>query len=307
MRRLLALLIVTLPALPTFGWNAFGHEAVAYLAWQRLTPAQQQNYTAILKTHPHYDDELANGLAPDDKDRDMHVFMKAATWPDIIRGTKNADEKADAHSNWHYIDKPITPDHAQVEEPKIELTTDVPQNAVQAVRFELNILNNKRADSASRAKALCWVLHIVGDLHQPLHCVSLYDVDFPQGDRGGNSISIVPSETRQNLHGLWDGILGQRGDMDAVAKTADESTRDYAAAVQDRAKDLDAVHWAVEGRDLSAKIVYATLELDSKGELLANVDRKAVTPDRDYLRRARDTARAQLVLAGARLAGTLSQ
>jgi hypothetical protein len=145
----------------------------------------------------------------------------------------------------------------------------------------------------------------VGDVHQPLHCVSLFDADFPQGDRGGNSIRLKNSDAGRNLHALWDGLLGQRGDMDAVAKTADESTTEYSAGVAEQAKDLEPEHWIKEGQKLAETVVYEGLELNSSGELLTNVNRTSVTPDRNYLRRARNTARRQVVLAGDRLAAVL--
>jgi hypothetical protein len=68
---------------------------------------------------------------------------------------------------------------------------------------------------------------------------------------------------------------------------------------------LNPEDWVKEGQKLAETVVYEGLELNSTGELLTNVNRTSVTPDRDYLRRARDTARRQVVLAGGRLAGLL--
>jgi hypothetical protein len=195
--------------------------------------------------------------------------------------------------------------------PSSQQTTAEPTNAVEALKFERNILNDKDADPAERAKALCWVLHLVGDLHQPLHCVSLYDADFPDGDRGGNEIKLAGAKGSgsrgANLHGLWDGILGQKGDVVFAAVAAEQFAKDPAisAAVAERSKDLDLVHWVAEGRDLAVKVAYRGVELNNDGELLQNVDRVNITLDRDYLRRARDVAREQVLLAGARLAPIL--
>src|SRR5947209_20093905 len=107
MRRFFLAVVFLFP-LPAFAWNWFGHEAVAYIAWQQMSPQQRADCTAILKAHPHYKEELD---APAGPDHDMQVFMRAATWPDIVRGTQFADEQADNHPTWHYIDLPIEPDH----------------------------------------------------------------------------------------------------------------------------------------------------------------------------------------------------
>jgi hypothetical protein len=233
MRRYLAVLICTLPALRAVAWNPYGHEVVAYVAWQQMTPDQRQTYSTILKAMPHYAPELDEPAGPN---HDMHVFMKAATWPDMVRSPQFPDEVTDSHPTWHYIDVPITPTHMPATQPDAVQSTTQPTNALQALALERHLLRDKETDPVTRAKALCWVLHLVGDLHQPLHCVSLFDADFPQGDRGGNSIRLRNSDAGRNLHALWDGLLGQRGDMDAVAKTADESTTEYALALPSRQK-----------------------------------------------------------------------
>lgn len=301
--------LITLPTLPTFAWNSFGHEVVAAVAWQKLTPEQRQAYTAILKAHPYYHDDLERGVPADSPNHDQYVFMMAATWPDIVRMRKG--ETHDSHPTWHYYDAPVMADGKQMPPPSTQQTTAEPANAIEALKFERNILNEKDADPADRAKALCWVLHLVGDLHQPLHCVSLYDADFPDGDRGGNEIKLAGSKgsatRRPNLHGLWDGILGQKGDVVFAAVAAEQFAKDaaIATAVAERARDLDAMHWVAEGRELAVKVAYRQLELSDAGELLQNVDRVNVDPDRAYLRRARDVAREQVVLAGLRLASVL--
>lgn len=296
--------VVALIAIPARAWNSNGHEAVAYIAWKNMTPGQRAGCTEILKGHPHYVDVLAANIQPNDPDRDMHVFMVAATWPDIIRD-KHGPEYSEHHPTWHYYDAPITPDGKNIPMPKIEQTTAQPDNAIEALNMEMFILRDKKTPPAKRARALCWVLHIVGDLHQPLHCVSLFDADFPNGDKGGNSIRLKNRDVAFNLHGLWDGILGRNGSFDDVAQASDKFISQSATAVAEKAKDLDPMHWVIEGRDLSVKVVYAGLELDTKGELLTNVDRTNVNPDDNYLRKAKDTAAQQVVLAGERLAAVL--
>jgi hypothetical protein len=300
MRRvLLSIVVAACWSIQTFAWNPFGHEMVAYIAWQQMTPEQRQHYSEILKAMPHYAQELDEPAGPD---HDMHAFMKAATWPDLIRSPQFPDEAGDSHPTWHYIDEPINPTHMPATQPVVRPGTTQPTNALEALAQETRILNDSSADPVARAKALCWVLHLVGDLHQPLHCVSLFDNDFPGGDHGGNSIRLRSSDVGRNLHALWDNILGQHGDLEAVARTANESTQQYAGDLAKQAQDIDAQDWVQEGQKLAVSVVYEGLELNGAGELLTDVNRTSVSPDRNYLRRARDTARRQVVLAGHRLA-----
>src|SRR5262249_7972913 len=65
------------------------------------------------------------------------------------------------------------------------------------------------ASAGEKAIALCWLMHLVGDAHQPLHAVSLFTIEYPQGDRGGNRIFIRarPGGGILKLHELWDGLI----------------------------------------------------------------------------------------------------
>jgi hypothetical protein len=62
-------------------------------------------------------------------------------------------------------------------------------------------------DATERADALAFVSHFVGDIHQPLHCTSLVNSQFPKGDRGGNDFKLVNGN---NMHSLWDGLVASR-------------------------------------------------------------------------------------------------
>ena len=60
----------------------------------------------------------------------------------------------------------------------------------------------RTAAPADRADALCWVCHLVGDIHQPLHCVSLFNATFTSGDRGGNSIHLAEVSAIPDVAGI---------------------------------------------------------------------------------------------------------
>lgn len=189
-------------------WNDRGHMLIAMIAYQELKPEVREKVNAILKAHPQRDLLTAGGPA-EGPDLDMWVFAKTAAWPDMIRSKNNPLSAAEHHSQWHYINHPINRDSAQGPEPveKWDGRND-PANIVQAqakCRAEL-----ATAETAPERKAmdLCWVEHLVGDIHQPLHAVALFSKQFPQGDRGGNSFAVKRGESPMNLHSFWDNALG---------------------------------------------------------------------------------------------------
>ena len=89
-------------------------------------------------------------------------------------------------------------------EPSQEPTNDILFGIAQ---FESN-LNDTNASPELRAASLSWLIHLVGDIHQPLHCESFYSDAYTNGDRGGNEFYVKPADQPVRLHGVWDGLLG---------------------------------------------------------------------------------------------------
>ena len=82
-----------------------------------------------------------------------------------------------------------------------------PDNIVKALEDNVNILKTS-TDKDAQAQALRFIIHFVGDIHQPLHCATQVSSANPQGDRGGNSVSIMVAGKQTNLHSYWDGGIG---------------------------------------------------------------------------------------------------
>jgi hypothetical protein len=303
LNRIFVAFFAAIISIPPYAWNVFGHEAIAGIAWQKMSEDQRSEYTTLQRSHP-YLSELEKGVPKDSPAHDMMLFMRAAAWPDLVRVSRGT-QRDEVHPTWHCYDSPILPEGKGPVVPSTRQTTAEPTNAVQALGFEFFVLRDKKGESAKRAIALCWVLHLVGDLHQPLHCVTLYDSDFPKDDRAGNEIKIPGGSKVANLHGLWDGLLGTSSNVIDARTSAEVLAKEDSAAVAERAKDLAAVQWVSEGRDIAAKVAYEGIELTPKGELLGAADRVNVSPNRDYLRRAREMANVQAELAALRLAGIL--
>ena len=200
MKRFLIFLGCWLPMLPAFAWNGAGHRVVALIAWQQLSPATQQRVGTLLAAHPDH----ARWLEIADKQGAAAVFAEASTWADAIRNddryhdagrgepTPPVDGRFDSRRqrHWHYVD------HAADGRPnKGELDR-------QIVRLS-RLLDTGTADE--QTYALPWLIHLVADLHQPLHVGN-------SSDEGGTRITIEnPFNRRQpfvTLHAYWDDLPG---------------------------------------------------------------------------------------------------
>jgi hypothetical protein len=80
-------------------------------------------------------------------------------------------------------------------------------DVVTALEDNVNILKTS-TDKDAQAQALRFIIHFVGDIHQPLHCATRVSSALPDGDRGGNSVSIKVAGKTTNLHSYWDGGIG---------------------------------------------------------------------------------------------------
>ena len=180
----------------------------------------------------------------------------ASTWPDDIRGIRPEA------SPWHYIDIPRGTKHREVEK-----FCDVKEGCVtRAITEQLAILRSADADPQKRGDALRFVIHFVGDLHQPLHAIT-------NNDQGGNCVPVAffdalpqlrnpqTESYAPNLHAVWDtNILEKattRKTVDEVASDLDQSFHGKMAGWQKGSANLDA--WAWESYQLAAKDVYGKL------------------------------------------------
>ena len=79
---------------------------------------------------------------------------------------------------------------------------------MQAFKYNLDRCRNAHTSDRDKALTLCWILHIGGDLPQPLHTTAMFTTALLQGDRGGNAIRLIDSNA-MNLHASWDCLAGE--------------------------------------------------------------------------------------------------
>jgi hypothetical protein len=299
----------------SFAWNSTGHELVAQVAFDNLSPGAKNRIVAILMHHVRLTQDLMDLVAPGE-DPARAIFLRAATWPDNVRSTQNPLSQKESHPIWHYIDYPYEFDG--VKGPPAVDTWDGksdPQNLIQAMDLMRKQLSNLKTAESRKAIDICWVEHLVGDIHQPLHAVSWFSKEFPDGDRGGNSVIVGnPGDVYQNqptinLHSLWDGIEGLSMTPDSIRSNADRIEKEHPAdSMQSKLADMEVTDWAKESLELARTVVYlnGTLKHTTRGQGQGNLDSAPALPA-DYEKNAVATADERIALGGYRLAAVLEE
>ena len=197
---LLVFALVSLPA-PARAWGCEGHQVVALLAEKHLTPHALAMAKKILAEGP-----IDPSLSRYCKEGGTDPLADASTWPDDIRALRPET------APWHYVDIPLGTTRRDVEkfcDPKESCVT-------RAITDQLAILRSLEGDPQKRADALRFLIHFVGDLHQPLHAIT-------NNDQGGNCVPVAffdalpqlrnpqTESYAPNLHGVWDTNILAKG------------------------------------------------------------------------------------------------
>jgi hypothetical protein len=295
---LLALVCFLGAGVTAYAWNKSGHTvsaAIAYADLKESNPAVLSKVVRILRRHPQFDSKWAHRLSQvPAEDRDLYIFMLAAKWPDEARGDDDFD-----HPGWHYVNIPYRPGKSKVSLPKgAGILTALPENRK---------LLKSAPDDGSRAVAICWVLHLIGDIHQPLHTAKLVTAQFPEpeGDRGGTRFYIraAPNRSTISLHKFWDDLVLGSKRLQAVRNRATElrSRPDLKRnGLAGRLSVTDSNEWAKTSYNLAVEHAYR------KGQLKGSTDHgDGIVLPNDYAKKAVEIAEAQIVLAGYRISNAM--
>lgn len=308
-----AAILVLFLAAPAFSWNDVGHKITGFIAWQRMSPQARENVIRILRTAPA-DSTLAVYYQPygaeSDDARKLEYFTLVPTWADIVRdfaadsGFRNEVRFRKYHkSNWHYDDtfwKQVNG--------KIELLTGFPEGGLGVSKLKEfdAVLRDASAKSPDKAIAIAWLMHIGGDLHQPLHTSARVTETEEKGDQGGNLFHLTPVGTPRdkqvNLHWFWDSIVGRNVPIKAgmceseyIAMLGGRMMKKYPfASVQARLNLGKYEDWQQESFAFNNTIVFSP---DLKRNEM---------PSEQYKKNAFKLAERQLAMAGYRLGETLN-
>ncbi|MEO8637134.1 MAG: S1/P1 nuclease [Gemmatimonadales bacterium] len=206
----------TPPTAPATLWFALGHRVVARIAEGRLTPHTADAVRQILGGQ---------------------TMADASVWADQIRGQRRST------SALHFVNIPL---EASAYEP----AGSCPEGRciIGAIESDRRILADPASSSIDRAEALRFLIHFIGDLHQPLHVSN-------NGDHGGNDTQVQFFGRGSNLHQVWDGQLIEQAGMDEAR---------YLAHLMPQLATLDlaefeqgtVVEWAMEGHRTAIESAY---------------------------------------------------
>jgi hypothetical protein len=283
--------------------------AVANIAYKKLTPAVRARADDLLKRNPYYNQwERTIPATASDPQKRLWIFMLAATWPDQIKahhsgytddGTdhgKRPDGESSSqntgygdllrHRYWHFVVKPFARDGS----PLPPIPTPNAQDRIHMFRA---VLASTTESDDLKSYDLTWLLHLVGDIHQPLHVATRVSASQPDGDQNGSLVRLCAAPCTDELRAFWNTILGQETTVASAAALVRTLPKARAA----KADVLDEAVWIQESFELAQSEVYTA-------PIGAGAGPFVITPA--YRANAKSVARVQIALAGARLANVLN-
>lgn len=280
-------------------WDPAGHMLVGQIAWEYTSPSARERVQALVGT-----------LESAYNEGQPYNFVTAGCWMDDMRSKPGY-----AWGKWHYVTIPWTADGVAFQLPS-------PPHIVSALDEALQALKTPGVSSQKVAEAVAIIIHLVGDIHQPMHATD-------RGDRGGNGVLVagVPftdlwKGTVPNLHAFWDAafrfdagldekvtqvwlapLLSKRPNLPGEGIIATEAAKIVAEYPKETLSELSAVQgsesWARESHIIGCLEAYPT------GSEASDHTATAIAPD--FAQKARRTATKRVAIAGYRLATLLNQ
>ncbi len=239
---------------PALRWGGMGHRVIARVAAARLSPEARREVRLLLGSES---------------------MAKASTWADEVRRDRPQT------APWHYVNIPI---YDSLYRPDRVCRDGC---VIEALVAQERILADRTRPQAERAEALKWVIHLVGDMHQPMHVGD-------RGDRGGNDVQLTYDDKPGNLHGLWDtGLLLATG-MDENGLVTMVERRLRQRGDLRRLTGGTVLDWAMESHAMSRDVVYGFLPA-------------SLALDREYFVKVRPAMEDRLLRAAARLTAIIER
>lgn len=256
MKNLLTLVLLVSFQLQALGWGVTGHRVVGEIADHHLSRKARREIAKLLG---------------------HESLAMASNWADFIK----SDPQYDYAGPWHYVN---APDNLNLQEFSKVIAGMEQPNAYKILMQLSDELKNPSGPAEERIRALKFIIHIVGDIHQPMHVGR-------ESDLGGNRIQITWFGHPGNLHRLWDEELV---DFQQLSYTEMAEAYDHASKEQIKKwQSDDAVKWLFESYKISREL-YAQAEENTDLSYRYNYDHLA-------------TLRLRLLQGGVRLAGLLNE
>ncbi|MFH1222973.1 MAG: S1/P1 nuclease [Pseudomonadota bacterium] len=271
-----AVLFLFLVTNVAFAWGPVGHKTIANIAEDNLHPKAKQKILAILGT------------------TDM---ASVASWPDTIRSERSET------SPWHYVDLDVRINQT-VDDIAKHCEND--NCVVGQINKEIKELKAAEKEGGSNndvkvEENLKFLIHFIGDLHQPMHCSN-------DDDKGGNQkiVRLFNKDgggegTKMNLHAVWDRLIEPTTIEDPVEFSSElkkEITRDE----KKKWSSGTVESWALESYGIAKDKIYP--EFTTPGPTPKDTE---VTLSKDYYKNMRPIENEQMKKAGIRLAEVLNE
>jgi len=264
-------------------WNCAGHMISVQIALNLLGEKFVNTHIKPLLNQPGlfvvYDNILQNSC-----------------WSDIIARSPELYTL-----DWHFVNIPLHREEGR----------DIPLqrpynyqkiNIIWAIDMAIKVLTGN-SHQFTKEFMLRYLIHMLGDITQPLHSVSLFGADFPNGDKGGNLFNVYFNGKSSALHHLWDDGFNEfpfinfpisSEDSEKIQKMAEKFQNEYGKEFNLFSMNFDAENIAWESYDIASKFVYAGLEKDSQ------ISEK-------YVKKAKESIRKRVVATGCYLAFALKE
>jgi S1/P1 Nuclease len=258
-RSSLSICVLLFTAVILISWGVTGHRSIGKIAENHLTPLAKAGVRALLGNE---------------------TLADVSTWPDEVRSQPEYRHTAP----WHYLNLPLGLSYADFQTRVQGITQE---NVYSALLKQEQVLGSSTSSRQEKIEALKYIVHFVGDLHQPMHVSR-------EEDKGGNTIQVNYEGQGTNLHALWDSKL-----IDHQGLTYEQMAEKYdqgVSAAQVKAWQSDPlIKWIWESYEISSKL-YA--EIDALNNR---------TIDDSYYQAHIGIIRERIEEAGVRLAGVLNQ
>ncbi|WP_380788475.1 S1/P1 nuclease [Sphingomonas sp. R86521] len=278
-RKLSAALLALVAASPAHAYWEYGHQTIAQIAYANVTPRTKAAVRRILATQTLLETpECPAGTIED-----------ASVWADCVKPLKNAasNSRFGYAYSWHYQDADVCA--------PFDLTPSCKDGNCVSVQIErdVKLLRARATSPKDRVQALVFLIHFVGDLHQPLHAGD-------RNDKGGNDLKAdygIYGPPKFNLHSIWDGPLAER-----AISTPPSLVRRYPAAERVRVAKGNVTDWSREGWQVAHTAYAAAIGGDGCGPVPPRA-----TLDEATIEKLTPISREEVRRGGIRLAKLLDE
>lgn len=227
-------------------------------------------------------------------------MISSACWADDLKS-----EGAYQEANWHFIDIPI---ESSSSPPPSTPPSPETENVVWAITEGQSTVYGKKSTLLDKSRQLRFIVHFLGDVHQPLHAASYFSEQFPEGDAGGNAWPITLPEApfyTNELHAVWDSGNGLWvNDLSRPLNASSQAyLKDFAASIMSefpssspsiapKIADFNVTNWAKESNEYAATVAYTAPQ--------------SPTPiPQSYIDNGQTLCKQQIAVGGYRLASLL--